>query len=320
MNSVSLVVVILSYNRGKNLSLCVDSLRSCSPNSRIIVFDDGSDDAETQDVLTSFQSDVTVLQSSGRPGELHGGLYNNMNKALQNLPDCDLVMFAQDDMQFVRAFGPDDLSCYSRLIDSAHGMVLLYPVFLKERTVKELQLKLSLCKKYYTSENSSICTGRFYSDVLIASPRALKAAEWKFGEGEYENAEKASQIFGAMRYLVNPIVAYVPRPKSYRRRKRNFAMIMIERLFRFGNYQLEKMSSSNNALFLARSPSVLPVAEEHLKVTVGSLKSPWAYSVFDLSPIVFPLYHLCERPRQYLSYQFKKRFLALRHFVQGTRK
>lgn len=316
MSSLTFAVVIFSYNRGKMLSICLESLRICSPESKIFIVDDNSDDPETLSVLSTSGFDVTVLKPNSISFDWHGGLYSNMNMALRAVRDFDLVLFVQDDMQFVRRFGRGDFFEYAKLLSEVSGAAFLYPVFFKERTVENLRLELDSSCGFYISHNREILTGRFYSDIFIASPRALLEINWKFQQGELENARIAAESFAPMRYLINPIVAYVPRPRTYRGRERNIALKVIEWLFDFGRYRLEMMPDAADANFRTRIPSLLPVAEDYIKVVDRPLKSPWAYSAFELSPLVYPAYYFFENPFKYIFYQLDKRLARLRNFIR----
>ncbi|MDZ7641149.1 MAG: glycosyltransferase [Desulfurivibrio sp.] len=94
---VIMLFCIFSYNRGNFLKNCVQSIESCSPDSKIAVFDDDSDDTETISVLRDLGEKHTVFTSTEHSSHHLGGLYNNMQNALEYCQDEELVCFLQDD-------------------------------------------------------------------------------------------------------------------------------------------------------------------------------------------------------------------------------
>lgn len=308
-NISKLAIFVFSYNRGRHLKACINSIIKCVPECFVYVLDDNSDDFETLEVLNTLPENIAILRAETNDNIKHGGLYNNMNMALDICPDCDIVIYIQDDMQFVRSFEKIEILEWKEIIHSSEKPVFLYPCFLKQTTCGDLDLDLHVTKEYYTSRNENIITGRFYSDIFIASPEILKKIHWKFENGEFETSSRAASKFSEMRYLTNPIIAYTPRPRSFRKKRRNLPITIIEAIFRFGQYEFEIMHGDSLKKFLFRNPSILPIAEFFLKVKDTQFKTPWMYSVFDASVLVYPIYNFSQSPIAYFKHQIKKRFI-----------
>uniref|UniRef100_UPI0011DC7B1D glycosyltransferase family 2 protein n=1 Tax=Haloferax sp. KTX1 TaxID=2600597 RepID=UPI0011DC7B1D len=72
-----MITFIFSFNRGPHLKNCVESVEHCASHSTIVIYDDNSDDPETQRILKKLNEKHEVRQ----PGQLqnlsiHGGLYS----------------------------------------------------------------------------------------------------------------------------------------------------------------------------------------------------------------------------------------------------
>src|SRR5690606_40640071 len=85
MFSAKWVVCIFSYNRAHLLRNLIDSAGQFYPEFDIAVFDDGSDEPEAIELLNELeQRGIKVMRGDDQsPGSKHGGLYGQMNKALQ---------------------------------------------------------------------------------------------------------------------------------------------------------------------------------------------------------------------------------------------
>ncbi|TVR06207.1 MAG: glycosyltransferase family 2 protein [Spirochaetaceae bacterium] len=104
-------VVVFSYNRGEMLGNSIRSVMDCAPNLSLIVWDDRSEDPDTLAVLEEYRSRGVEVRSGVAQEGLRGGLYANMAAAMKLLLDRGVryAVFTQDDVQFVRRVGADDL-------------------------------------------------------------------------------------------------------------------------------------------------------------------------------------------------------------------
>ncbi|MEE4251326.1 MAG: glycosyltransferase, partial [Alcanivoracaceae bacterium] len=93
---------IFSFNRGQFLEICIASIEQYAPDARIAVFDDNSYDEYTRDVLKKVAEKHTVIQPGHQSQRRLGGLYGNMQSALDYAAKENLVCYLQDDTQMVR--------------------------------------------------------------------------------------------------------------------------------------------------------------------------------------------------------------------------
>jgi hypothetical protein len=101
---MTFMTAVFSYNRGQLLANCVRSIELFSPETKLVVFDDKSDDPLTLAALDDIAArghEVVVNEevSTAR----HGNLYPNLNRALHlaHSRQFRLLHLVEDDTQFV---------------------------------------------------------------------------------------------------------------------------------------------------------------------------------------------------------------------------
>jgi glycosyltransferase involved in cell wall biosynthesis len=97
------VICIFSYNRGAFLKNLLESIRQFYPEMSIAIFDDGSTEPEALEVLREESSKAYIHTNNADRKQMHGGLYANMNAAIQYACTSKFryAYFVQDDMQFM---------------------------------------------------------------------------------------------------------------------------------------------------------------------------------------------------------------------------
>ena len=89
----------------------------------ITVVDDNSTDNGTVEFLKNLPESIKLIQHAEKDDTRHGGLYNNMQTAVEVSDEKDFILFIQDDMQIVRPLEEDDFeyieSYYSTFPKSA---------------------------------------------------------------------------------------------------------------------------------------------------------------------------------------------------------
>ncbi|NNE62520.1 MAG: glycosyltransferase, partial [Gammaproteobacteria bacterium] len=126
-----MIFCIFSFNRGTFLRNCIQSIENCAGQSKIIVFDDNSDDPETVEVLQDIKARHTLVQP-GHSSQHHlGGLYGNMQSALEYCRDEDLVCYLQDDTQLVRPLTAHTITAINGAFDRLPRLGFLHPCFVK---------------------------------------------------------------------------------------------------------------------------------------------------------------------------------------------
>ncbi|MBC7185339.1 MAG: glycosyltransferase family 2 protein, partial [Marinobacter sp.] len=51
-----MIFFVFSYNRGPHLKNCIESIETCAAGHRVIVYDDASEDPETQQILRDIET------------------------------------------------------------------------------------------------------------------------------------------------------------------------------------------------------------------------------------------------------------------------
>ncbi len=270
---------VFSFNRGRFLQNCVDSIERCAPFARIAVFDDDSYDEETVACLERISSRHAVMRPGGRTSHKLGGLYGNMQAALEYASNEDLVCFIQDDMQLVRFLRGEEVEEMKALISSNESIAFLQPCFLKGSNRKRDQSTLSYSPdtQCYSRGSGNQSAGMFFSAVSVVNPKKLLSRGWVFERTEPENDLKAKTLFGRIAHLYAPFAMYLPEVPAYRGKRKTLALRIAERRRGVGFFPFRIMSDEEANSFCSRAPEVLPVAEDFLRCSHGSPSKPWAY-------------------------------------------
>lgn len=276
---MTMLFCVFSFNRGQFLENCVRSIEQCAPDARLAVFDDDSDDPATREVLARIASRHPVIRPGKASTHRLGGLYGNMQSALEYARDEDIVCFLQDDMQLVRPVGEEDLRAIGAAFDADDRLAFLQPCFLKgcNRARDARTLSFDAGRNAYFRSESSQSSGRHFSDVLITRPARLLAQGWVFARSEPENDRQASRVFGRLGHLFAPIAMWLPEVPAYRGKRKTLALRLAERRRGCGFYPFATMTPGEVAKLKARPPEVLPVAEDFLRTANPGLPQPWMY-------------------------------------------
>lgn len=276
----SIKFYIFSYNRGTFLDHCVTSIEKCAPSSPIVIFDDTSNDPHTQEILDGLSQRHTVISSGKLSGHKHGGLYHNMQSALEKMADDELFCFLQDDMQIVRPISEDDINYIHNFFQSYPDSGFLQPTFLKGATRSrdaELIRYDSEGQVYFREQNKN-SAGFYYSDICISTASRLRECDWSFETGEPANEVKAKHLFSnRMGLMRDPFIMWLPYAPAYRGKLKTLALKLAEKTRNCGFYPFEIMSNAASEKLKTRSSETLPVAEDYLETINPDLKKPWIY-------------------------------------------
>lgn len=278
MNS-RLLFCIFSFNRGRFLEHCVDTIEKCVPDADIAVFDDDSYDDYTREVLTRLAGKHHVLQPGNQSTHKLGGLYGNMQSALEFAADRSLVCFLQDDMQVVRPLTTDEIAGFDRTFDENPKLAFLHPCFLKginrERDTSTLGFNSGI--GVYRRRDTGQSAGQYFSAILIARPSRLLDVGWLFRRNEPENDRQAKEYFEKIGHLFAPFAMWLPEVPAYRGKRKTLALRLAEKARGCGLFPYGIMSDNEVEMLRTRSPDALPFAEDFLGCTNGDLKKPWGY-------------------------------------------
>lgn len=289
---MSLSVYIFSYNRGDFLAHALASVQQMMPDATVKIVDDHSDDSETRAFLS--QCGVPVLYPQSADKSRHGGLYQNMQQALD---DCATTycLFLQDDMQIVRPVDAQDYTYIDDFFTVFPEAAFLNPVFLKgQRTKRDARItqvsnEFPVYFRHYPEKSHP--RGISYADVVIAHNSRLKARDWQFEQGEVASAERAMALFGPMGMMRNPFVMFLPQVPVFRGKYKTWPVRLAERYAGNEPKAFVPMREDEVAALRERKMSQLPVAEHYLMTCDKRIKKPFQYSVVN----VYPLLRLCHK-------------------------
>lgn len=269
---------VFSFNRGQFLQNCIDSIERCAPGARIAVFDDNSYDEHTQAVLKDIASRHTVIQPGHQSQRRLGGLYGNMQTALDYAANESLVCYLQDDTQMVRALSADDIIAINALLDDDR-IGFVSPCFLRGRNRQRdrRSMVFERARDVYFRLPTGQSAGSHFSALLVMRPAKLLAKGWVFGRSEPENDRQAATLFGRMAYLKTPFAMWLPEVPAYRGKRKTWALKIAERQRRSGYFPFRILDDEEVRALRKRPSDQLPVAEDFLTCQNGTPKVPWAY-------------------------------------------
>lgn len=280
-----LEIAVLSFNRGPWLANCLASARHHLPGVRITVYDDASTDPETCALLAALPEGVTLWQRDRAMAGRHGGLYANMQQALDRAA-APFLLYLQDDTQIVRSPAPGEIAAVIAACRTL-GAAFLNTLFLPSwpRASDASRCRAVAGQRLYLQRNSSLRHPKdlSYRDVLLADVAALRARDWRFADSEVANARQARALFGPMPLMSDPFVAFVPEVPIFRGKKRNLAVRLAEARLTPGVKAFRPMSDAAVARLRAHPVAVPPYAMTYLEtVDPGTRKGfePNAVDVF----------------------------------------
>jgi len=276
----AMIFFVFSFNRGPFLRNCVASIEHCAPDAEIVIFDDRSDDQDTLEALLRIGETHRVVSSANHRGHKHGGLYPNMQSALELVDGDRLICFIQDDAQLVRVLEAEDQrfigECFARNPD----LGFISPTFFRESQLRggTLDVLHDPATGLFSLRNERRSVGTYYSDMFLSTSGRLRVRGWVFQAGEPANEARAKSMFAAMGYMRRPFVMWLPYGTAYRGKKKTWALRLAERARRCGLYPLQYMTDDQVRALAMQPLSELPVAERLLATREPGPKKPWIYS------------------------------------------
>lgn len=271
---------VFSYNRGEFLANCVRSIEDCAPEAPITIVDDDSDDPATRETLTAIAERHEVMGPGTRAEHKHGGLYGNMQAALDSAAPEELVCFLQDDTQLVRRLDPSEPGAIARRFEQKPELGFLSPCFLRGRSWRRkggMQFTRDASIDLFFPCHSGHSAGIHYSDIAITQVGRLRSHGWRFEVGEGANDRAAARRFGPMGYLPEPFAMWLPSVPAYRGRTKSLTLRLAERHRGCGLYPLSYLDAKANARLRRERGEHPPVAEHWLPPTSRPLGFPWFY-------------------------------------------
>lgn len=271
---------VFSYNKGRLLANCVESIEQCAPFASITVVDDRSDDPETCRILEQLAASHRVIQSLARSRHKHGGLYHNMQLALDTADQHGLACFVQDDTQIVRPLTQDDETSLAACFANDSRLGFIRPTFLKGSALargRGTGFRFDAGSGLYFAQPDGRSAGVHYSDVFLAPPERLRAVGWRFQFGEGANQALAARHFGPMGYLQYPFVMWLPHTPAFRGRQKTWTLSIAERVRGCGIYPYRIMRPDEVRALGNAAQQRPAVAEDFLTPAQGTPSKPWIY-------------------------------------------
>ena len=284
-------ICLFSFNRGQFLENCVHSIQVCAPQCKLVIFDDNSTDSYTQGVLARLSKQYELVQPAKQvDGEgKFGGLYNNMQLAMDRFPQNEMLLFIQDDMQMVRSLTDEDFTACQIFFELNPKAAFLHPAFLRggkrERDLKTTKWQED--SKTYYRDMAKQSAGVHFSAILITIPGRMRQVNWRLSNKEKFNDMTAKTAFGKMGFLLNPFCAWLPNVPVYRGKVKTLALVLAEKRCASGFYPFQMMSKERVQNLVQREPAELPIAEDFLDLEEGvAIPKPWIYYALEGRPLL----------------------------------
>jgi hypothetical protein len=258
---------IFSYNRKNCLEKTFSTIKSYCPHTNIYIIDDGSDDLETLDYLNKLDKidGCQVIARNNLKYSNHGGFQRNFNYAVNHCFESGnkYACFAQDDIQTVRTYYEEDLDSDIKFLIDNENCLAISLSFLPKSEKNIVETELQLQGKHYTPKQGHIGSYSFIDGGLIDVERLIN----KFGQlenDEYSNQKKASNL--SLFYAITsfPVGCRLPFQKIQRRGRDKRAIELLNKVANFKFYPYHDMDKKTENIFLNRSLTILPYAEDWL--------------------------------------------------------
>jgi len=272
-----ITIVVLSFNRGGHLEICLQTIFENATAIRVLVIDDGSDDPYTQKVLESGGFEKLVRQQ-GKSHRL-GGLYNNMQTALE-MTNTDYVLFMQDDSQLIRDITLEDMVAMQHAFDATPELAFVNPVIAMGPRGHRMRSRAVPAANGWGFEfpfdgpKPNPCRS-FYQDIVLCCPSRLRSKNWVFGPTEDETAKRAGSLFSNMLHYKMPFVAQMPEVITQRYGKMSLAAELINKRLQYKANCFKPLS--NSAIDLMRTASKLILAEDVLDTRYQTIQKPYIH-------------------------------------------
>jgi len=276
-------VYVFSYNRPQYLENCLASIQRHSPGARVRVLDDDSSDPGVAEVLERWREhhSVCLIPRGVTTSGLHGGLYNNMQRAFETgvSEGVELALYIQDDMQLVRDITDFDIDNAKRYFAATRNTIELHVSYFKEmyRLNNKDGFEFDNRSKIYLSRAARRTSPHTFCDVGFFHFGRMKELSFSFVQGEGENAKKTLDSSFVMACYAYPFMMNLPFPSTEHFRKKHLLLRAAEWWVQAGFYPYEPMSPEKVASLFERDVETLPEAEDYLCVRGLDRPGPWIF-------------------------------------------
>lgn len=297
---------VFSYNRGPFLRHCVDSIKRYSPGSEITIIDDGSNDPETLDILSQYAAHHRVLRQTKDKIAKLGGLYRNLQIALDDFSSGEIFAFVQDDCQIVRNLRPEDDTYILEYFQNYPDAAFLNPHFLKGIRKRGILRAIHLDREFpaYFYDFSERWKDRsvtmYYTDICIGHAPRLRSRGFRFQSDETTTAMHARRLFSKMGTMAYPFVMSLPQVPIYRGKQKTWAVHQAEKRLGTKPKAFEPWSNHESEAFFKRDLQTLPFAEDFLKCSGAPPRVPFVKESVNVFPLLRVLHKVELKARKLL--------------------
>ncbi len=207
-----LLAALFCYNRYHLLHNSIQSFLAYGPDADLLVVDDGSDDPRVIAYLEEVKTRprVTVIRRDRQATDGHGGLYPNMDKAVDQAiaHDYSHIFFLQDDVQFMWK-DPQFEARVEHVFKTRPNAAMVNCFFLKGIIARQLRERLEPheeAKAWHIKPYGIV-------DIGIMPVALLKEKQWRFIGTENKNSAIWVDWGYKLYALSAPTLAFIPWPE-----------------------------------------------------------------------------------------------------------
>ena len=254
--------------------------------------DDGSNDPETVAILGELSAHCRIMKQTRDKIAKLGGLYRNMQLALDDFKGDGLFIFTQDDCQFVRDVTEEDARYFQDYFARFPDAAFLNPHFLKGVRKRGILRAISLHEDFpvYFYDFSERLKDRsvtmYFTDICVGHAGRLKAKGYRYQSNESTSGIEARRHFSKMGTMAHPFMMSLPQVPIYRGKAKTWAVSRAEKLLGTAPKSFVPWTEAETRAFLERDLKELPFAEDFLKCVGAPPKIPFVKESVNAFPML----------------------------------
>lgn len=258
-------VFVFSYNRGKYLKNCLDSLERNAQKYPITVIDDGSEDPHVWDTLHDRRNNIDVVVNNVSGNSYLGGLYRNMQYAIDTYRDTGMALFIQDDQQVLRPLKKQDEESWKAFFYANPGAHELITTFPKKDSVADTDGLIVDEKNNLYWRDPHKSNRAFFTATGVLNIEKMRQDGWRFLPTEGENNIQAEELGYKLAMSPYPLMMWLPNAESSKFRKKGFSHKIAEWYRRVGFYPYEQLGKETLTWLEQRPIHEVPYAQDVLQ-------------------------------------------------------
>lgn len=265
MTSENIRVFVFSYNRGRYLKNCLDSLKRNAQEYPVTVIDDGSEDPDVWDALHDRRDVIDVVVNDVSGNSYLGGLYRNMQYAVDAYRDTTMALFIQDDQQVLRPLTKRDEERWETFFfanPDAHEIITTFP---KKDSIADTDGLIvdGINDLYWRDPEKS--NRAFFTATGVLNIEKMRQDGWRFLPTEGENNIQAKELGYKLAMSPYPLMMWLPNAKSSKFRKKGIPHKFAEWYRKAGFYPYEQIGQETLNWLEKRPIHEIPYAQDVLK-------------------------------------------------------